>query len=64
MNIEPKRSGFEDDPFYVKPCVASEHNPPMHMVIPQGKIYRHICPVCGAENIMRPTPIVMWEMTC
>ena len=48
-----RKSGFEDDPA-PKPCRHNEHDPPGHMVIPEGKIYRHICPGCGAEMVLRP----------
>lgn len=43
-------SGFEDDipdeytPAY---CRSLDHDPPMHIVIPPGKIYRHVCSGCG-----------------
>lgn len=41
----PKESGFEDDPIQL-PCTHSEHDLPRHLVIPQGKVYRHVCPKC------------------
>ncbi len=47
-----KKSGFEDDPIG-KPCPHPSHNPPTHMVIPHGKLYRHICPECGYECVIR-----------
>ena len=53
-NCEPPKSGFEDDPCYIKPCSNIEHDPPTHMVIPEGKIYRHVCPGCAKTVILRP----------
>lgn len=53
-----KKSGFEDDPTPF-PCLDPEHEPPSHMVIPQGKVYRHVCPSCGRELIIRPTQVWM-----
>ncbi len=50
---DKKESGFEDDQRQT-PCVSSQHNPPSHMVIPPGKVYRHVCPSCGREVILRP----------
>lgn len=28
-------------------CTHPEHNFPSHLVIPQGKGYKHVCPGCG-----------------
>lgn len=53
-----KESGFEDDP-RGKPCMHPEHQPPSHMVITQGKIYRHVCPGCGGEVVLRPPQVFM-----
>jgi predicted RNA-binding Zn-ribbon protein involved in translation (DUF1610 family) len=46
-----------DDPLYEKPCCHPEHNPPSHIVIPDGKLLKHICPACGKETIVRKQPI-------
>lgn len=36
-------------------CTDPSHNPPTHMVIPQGQIYVHVCPSCQRESsIMSP----------
>lgn len=53
------KGGFEDDPAsaWVKPCQHKEHKPPSHLVIPEGKIYRHICPACGVQVVLRPPKI-------
>ena len=45
-----RRSGFEDAPS--KKSCGEYHNPPTHLYIPEGKIYRHVCPCCGKETIM------------
>lgn len=50
INNDFDQSGFEDDPF-TKHCNHLSHNPPGHMVIPYGKIYRHVCP--GCKRIVR-----------
>lgn len=55
---QKKKSGFEDDPAPAR-CPDREHEPPSHMVIPQGKIYRHICPNCGRETVLRPSQVFM-----
>ncbi len=54
-----RKSGFEDDTQSVWPCRHPEHDPPGHIVIPQGKIYRHICPGCGSEAVLRPPQTFM-----
>jgi pyruvate/2-oxoacid:ferredoxin oxidoreductase beta subunit len=48
------KSGFENDPDVKQTyCRHPEHLPPMHLVIPHGKLYRHICPGCGKTTIIR-----------
>lgn len=32
-----------------QPCRSPEHNPPSHMVFPDG-IYEHTCPSCGEKH--------------
>ena len=53
---EQRKSGFEDIPVQER-CMHPQHDPPMHMVIPQGKRYRHICPGCGRELLIQPPQI-------
>lgn len=53
-----QRGGFEDDEPNVI-CRHPEHNPPMGLYIPEGKRYRHICPGCGFEVVMRSSCIGM-----
>jgi len=64
---EPK-SGIEDDPYYGNKgksyyyktpyfCTHPSHNPPMFISIPPGKIYRHVCPGCSANFILRPAHV-------
>ena len=58
MDNDKQRSGFEDDPDYwnqPRTCDHREHQPPMHLVIPPGKQYRHVCPGCGQVTILRNT---------
>jgi predicted RNA-binding Zn-ribbon protein involved in translation (DUF1610 family) len=52
MEIAMKKSGFEDLP-EEKRCSHPGHNPPTHLCIPPGKQYRHICPACGEEKVLR-----------
>jgi hypothetical protein len=51
-----KKDGFFDLE-KSKQCKHPSHKPPMHLHIPQGKGYRHICPNCGAETILIPPQI-------
>lgn len=51
-----KRTGtyFEDDvDFTFTPCRDPEHEPPGHIVIPQGKKLVHICPSCKNKTVIR-----------
>lgn len=51
---EEKRSGFIDDVDGLKKsCTDIDHNPPMFIHIPCGKIYRHICPSCKKETLIK-----------
>jgi len=52
VNIRRKQSGFEDLPPELR-CTHLEHNPPTGLYIPQGKQYRHVCPACGKEVVLR-----------
>ncbi len=36
-------------------CCHLEHNPPSMIVIPEGHIYRHVCPGCKSEVLLKPT---------
>lgn len=44
-----RRRGFEDASKRIVPCRHPGHKPPDMLVIPAGKVYRHICPGCGME---------------
>lgn len=45
-----------------KLCIHPEHNPPMHLCIPYGKQYRHVCPACGKETVMKSQQITCKDM--
>jgi hypothetical protein len=38
-------------------CSHPEHNPPMHIHIPQGKQLKHTCPGCKQVQVVRPPQI-------
>ena len=57
--LEKALGGLEDDPDYVRPCMHPAHNPPTHIYIPEGKRYRHICPACGKEQIIKASRVTM-----
>lgn len=40
-------------------CMDMSHNPPTHLYIPNGASYRHRCPSCGNEQIIRAHDIRM-----
>lgn len=62
MRGDPPKSGFFDL-YEAKPCTHPQHNPPMHLFIPPGKGYRHVCPECGSEVIMRGSQVT-YSRTC
>ena len=48
------KSGFFDLP-KEDVCNDLEHDPPMHLCIPRGQGYRHICSRCGkVRTLMSP----------
>jgi hypothetical protein len=51
--IQKEESHFEDIE-ESKTCSHIEHKPPMHLHIPQGKRYVHICPACRERTIIQP----------
>lgn len=51
-----EKGGFFDLPL-PKRCNDPRHDPPMHLYIPQGKGYIHICPTCGRKATLIPTQI-------
>lgn len=34
------------------PCLDRQHDPPMHLYIPPGKRYVHICPSCKRKIVL------------
>lgn len=50
---QKKVGGFEPIPNNEVRCYHPNHDPPTHLVIPQGQQYRHICPGCKREVVMR-----------
>ena len=55
---ERPKGGFEPIPGYQRPCCHPEHKPPMHLWIPPGQQYRHVCPACGMVVIIRGSDII------
>jgi predicted RNA-binding Zn-ribbon protein involved in translation (DUF1610 family) len=51
---DKNQSGFFDLEKEIQTCTDTQHNPPMHMVIPPGKGYKHVCPSCGTTQIIIP----------
>lgn len=53
------KSGFfkikQESGFYKLPkeqtCTHPEHSFPMHIYIPRGQGYRHVCPGCGKVQV-------------
>jgi hypothetical protein len=52
-------AGMEPIPKEYEPCRSPEHHPPSHICIPQGMQYRHVCPGCGAESVIRPMQVCL-----
>lgn len=36
-------------------CFSPWHRPPMHIHVPAGSYYRHVCPECGHVVILHNT---------
>lgn len=54
-----QRGGFEPIPLAERPCSHPEHHPPSHLHIPYGMQYRHFCPACGKESVMRAAQVTL-----
>lgn len=53
-----KQSGFFDlSDEHV--CNDLQHYPPMHLCIPQGQEYRHVCPRCGKISTLTSPQITL-----
>jgi hypothetical protein len=50
------KEGFFDLP-KITVCKDPEHYPPSHMVVPQGKGYKHVCPSCKNVSVIIPPQI-------
>lgn len=48
---DKKESGFETIDEHA--CHHPEHFGPTHLYIPAGQQYRHVCPGCGQNTILR-----------
>lgn len=59
MKNTKNKSGFEDDKLWGKACQHPSHNPPNHIHIPVGKIYRHVCPCCGEQQVIKPLYVTL-----
>lgn len=35
-------------------CIDPQHNPPSHLFVPLGYVYKHVCPSCGAVSFIQP----------
>lgn len=56
IGFDQEKSGFFDLPKQEK-CNDKNHDAPSHIVIPQGKGCKHVCPSCGTVQIITPTQI-------
>jgi hypothetical protein len=52
-----KQGGLEPIPEHERPCQSQQHLPPTHIHIPYGMQYRHICPSCGCEVVLRSSEV-------
>ncbi len=63
FNRKPQEGGFFPLPNFPhqrveeKKCNDLEHDPPMHLNIPQGYGYKHVCPSCGKQQTVIPPQI-------
>lgn len=59
LSPEKALGGFEPLPELYAACGHPEHSPPMHLWIPPGQQYRHVCPRCHCEFVLRPTQVTL-----
>ncbi len=56
--MDNKQSGFESDPQALN-CRDPQHSPPTMLHTPYGMRYRHVCPTCGVEAVLRSNDVTM-----
>lgn len=49
--VEEDRPGFFDLPRATS-CPDQRHDPPRALAVPAGQGYRHVCPTCGATEVV------------
>ena len=47
-----KKQSWMEDELPTERCLHPGHELPMHLCIPAGKMYHHICPGCGKETVV------------
>lgn len=47
-----------DDPYPHARCTHPTHTPPMHLVVPAGKVYVNTCEGCGKVSVMRSSQVI------
>jgi predicted RNA-binding Zn-ribbon protein involved in translation (DUF1610 family) len=56
LEQQRKQGGFKKLPVE-QMCTSPFHAPPTHIYIPAGYVYEHVCPCCGATQILRSSQI-------
>ena len=56
LNLQPLKEEDKKD-WMKKPCMHPGHNFPNMLVIPPGKVYKHVCPQCGKTTSCRGSNI-------
>jgi hypothetical protein len=54
-----KKGGFFDLKTIQESCAHVNHEPPVHIYIPENKYYKHICPGCGKTVNMIKSGIII-----
>lgn len=54
LRRKEQKSGYFELPQHMT-CRDPQHEPPTHILIPNGMGYRHVCPQCGRETILTPS---------
>lgn len=54
--LKDQKEGMQDDELY-EPCMSRDHEPPMHIYIPPGKKFVHVCSGCGRVTVLRGSSV-------
>lgn len=57
--VQRKRLPKSNKTWDVRICMHPSHKPPMHIVIPPGEEFEHVCQGCGDVTFLRSLSVIL-----